>query len=135
MMFKYATTAEIETMLEWVAPPPEPEPEPKPELSKAAKDQIKGIFKQYDRDRSGSLTVSRAPAAPAARCPRLPRRVLPTIACLQVNELLKALANTGLDKDDIKGYFKEFDADENEEISGEEFEKLMESTGVFDDEP
>jgi len=54
---------------------------------------------------------------------------------LQVNELLKALANTGLDKDDIKGYFKEFDADENEEISGEEFEKLMESTGVFDDEP
>ena len=61
--------------------------------------------------------------------------MLPTIACLQVNELLKALANTGLDKDDIKGYFKEFDADENEEISGEEFEKLMESTGVFDDEP
>mgnify|MGYP001323552499 CR=1 FL=1 len=30
-MFKYASPAEIETMLSWVAPEPEPEPEPKPE--------------------------------------------------------------------------------------------------------
>ena len=62
-------------MLSWVAPEPEPEPEPKAELSKAAKDAINSIFKLYDKDKSGALSL---------------------------NELKKALEKTGIDPDEIK---------------------------------
>ena len=75
LMFKFARPEEIETMLSWVAPEPEPEPEPKAELSKQAKDAINSIFKLYDKDKSGSLSL---------------------------NELKKALEKTGIDPDEIK---------------------------------
>ena len=106
LMFRYATEKEIATMLEWVAPEPEPEPEPKAELSKEARDQIASIFKMYDKDKSGSLSI---------------------------NELRKALERTGIDPDEIKAYFKEYDTDGNQEIDKKEFMALMESTGAFDD--
>ena len=106
LMYRLATDNEIAIMLEWVAPEPEPEPEPKAELSNEAKKQIKGIFKLYDKDKSGFLTFK---------------------------ELKVALEKTGIDQDDIKQYFKEFDQDGNEEISSDEFMKLMESTGAFDE--
>ena len=44
-----------------------------------------------------------------------------------------ALEKTGIEKDEIKGYFKDFDQDGNESIDKEEFMKLMKSTGAFDD--
>lgn len=106
LMFRFATDKEIKTMLEWVAPAPEPEPEPKAELSKEARDQINSIFKLYDKDKSGALTM---------------------------NELKKALEKTGIDPDEIKGYFKDYDKDGNNEIDKTEFLALMESTGAFDD--
>ena len=105
-MFKYASPAEIETMLSWVAPEPEPEPEPKPELSSEAKQAIKSIFKLYDKDKSGTLTMQ---------------------------ELKKALANTGVDQDEIKAYFDEYDKDQSNSIDINEFYQLMESTGAFDE--
>lgn len=106
MMFKFARPDEIEVMLSWVAPEPEPEPEPKAELSKAAKDAINSIFKLYDKDKSGALSL---------------------------NELKKALEKTGIDPDEIKTYFKDYDGDGNNEIDKKEFMALMESTGAFDD--
>lgn len=106
LMFRFATEKEITTMLDWVAPEPEPEPEPKAELSKEAKGQILSIFKLYDKDKSGTLTM---------------------------NELRKALEKTGIDPDEIKAYFKEYDTDGNQEIDKAEFMALMESTGAFDD--
>jgi len=106
LMFKFARPEEIETMLSWVAPEPEPEPEPKAELSKQAKDAINSIFKLYDKDKSGSLSL---------------------------NELKKALEKTGIDPDEIKSYFKDYDTDGNQEIDKKEFMALMESTGAFDD--
>lgn len=106
LMFKFATPAEIDVMLSWVAPEPEPEPEPKAELSKEAQSAIAGIFKLYDKDKSGTLTIG---------------------------ELKKALEKTGIDPDEIKGYFNDFDKDENGEIDKKEFMALMESTGAFDD--
>lgn len=75
LMFKFARPEEIETMLSWVAPEPEPEPEPKAELSKQAKDAINSIFKLYDKDKSGSLSLK---------------------------ELKEALEKTGIDPDEIK---------------------------------
>jgi len=106
LMFPYARPDEIATMLEWVAPEPEPEPEPKPELSAEAVKAIKSIFKLYDKDKSGSLTVK---------------------------ELKLALSKTGIDPDDIKQYFADFDEDGSESIDINEFQKLMESTGAFDE--
>jgi len=106
LMYKYATPDEISTMLEWVAKEPEPEPEPKPGLSAESKKQILGIFKIYDKDKSGTLTIK---------------------------ELKGALEKTGIDPDEIKGYFSEYDTDGNNEIDKDEFIKLMESTGAFDD--
>ena len=88
------------------ATPQEPEPEPKPELSAEAKKAINKIFKLYDKDKSGALTM---------------------------NELKKALEKTGIDPDEIKGYFKDYDKDGNNEIDKTEFLALMESTGAFDD--
>ena len=57
LMFKFARPDEIELMLTWVAPEPEPEPEPKAELSAEAKQMINSIFKLYDKDKSGTLSV------------------------------------------------------------------------------
>lgn len=106
LMFRYATDKEVATMMDWVTPEPEPEPEPKAELSKEARNQISSIFKLYDKDKSGTLTIS---------------------------ELRKALEKTGIDPDEIKAYFKEYDQDGNQEIDKTEFMALMESTGAFDD--
>lgn len=107
LFYRFATEGEIETMLTWVAEPePEPEPE-KPALSAEAVKMIKDIFKLYDKDKSGTLTIQ---------------------------ELRKALEKTGIDVDEIKGMFKEYDADENGTIDQNEFFKLMESTGAFDDQ-
>ena len=75
-------------------------------LSADAVKAIKGIFKLYDKDKSGTLTV---------------------------NELKKALEKTGIEPDEIKSYFKEYDADGSNDIDLAEFERLMESTGAFDD--
>ena len=106
LMFKHATPNELNTMLSWVAPEPEPEPEPKPELSAEAKAAIKGIFKLYDKDKNGTLSLS---------------------------ELKKALTKTGIDPDEVKGYFEEYDVDGEQGLSLGEFQALMESTGAFDD--
>lgn len=88
------------------ATPQEPEPEPKPELSAEAKKAINKIFKLYDKDKSGSLSVQ---------------------------ELKKALEKTGIDPDEIKTMFNEYDLDESGSIEISEFMQLMESTGAFDD--
>ena len=106
LMFKFARPDEIELMLTWVAPEPEPEPEPKAELSAEAKQMINSIFKLYDKDKSGALSVQ---------------------------ELKKALEKTGIDVEEIADMFKEYDEDGNGEISRTEFAKLMESTGAFDE--
>jgi len=106
LFYRYARPDEIEAMMSYVAPEPEPEPEPKPELSKEAIQQIRQIFKLYDKDKSGSLTFA---------------------------ELKKALEKTGIDPEEIKEYFDTYDGDGNGTIDKEEFEKLMESTGAFDD--
>lgn len=106
LMYKYATDAELKVMLDWVKPPPEPEPEEKPGLSNEAKKQIQGIFKMYDKDKSGALSKK---------------------------ELLAALENTGIDRDEVTQMFKEYDGDGNELIDKDEFMKLMESTGAFDE--
>ena len=54
------------------------------------------IIEQYDKDKSGKLSKT---------------------------ELRKALEKTGIDPEEIDGYFKEFDADGNNEIDKEEFEE------------
>ena len=97
--------AEI-TMTVEPRPPTPPPPEPEPEMSAEAKKMIKDIFKLYDKDKSGSLSLA---------------------------ELKKALANTGLDPEEIESYFKDYDTDGNKEISQAEFHELMKSTGAFDD--
>jgi len=106
LMFPKANEEEKAVMLSWVEPEPEPEPEPKPELSAAAKQQIKQLFKLYDKDKSGTLTFA---------------------------ELKKALEKTGVEPDEIKGYMKSYDTDKNDVIDLEEFTALMESTGAFDE--
>ena len=40
---------------------------------------------------------------------------------------------TGMDKDEIKSYFNEYDGDGNSQIDKTEFMALMKSTGAFDD--
>ena len=67
---------------------------------------INSIFKLYDKDKSGALSVQ---------------------------ELKKALEKTGIDVEEIADMFKEYDEDGNGEISRTEFAKLMESTGAFDE--
>ena len=47
-------------------------------------------------------------------------------ACTRLQE------KTGIDKDEIKTYFKDYDTDGNAEISKSEFMELMKSTGAFD---
>jgi len=106
LMFKNARKDEIQLMLSWVEPEPEPEPEPKPEMSAEAIKSIKSIFKLYDKDKSGSLTIK---------------------------ELKIALTNSGVDPEEVAAMVKEFDVDKSGEIEIKEFLKLMESTGAFDD--
>ena len=105
LMFKFARPDEIETMLEWVAPEAEPEPEPKAGLTDEQQKEIKSIFKIYDKDKSGTLTVA---------------------------ELVTALEKTGLEKDEIKDMFKNYDTDENATIDLTEFTKMMVDTGNYD---
>ena len=105
LMFKFARPDEIETMLEWVAPEKEPEPEPKAELSADQIKEIKSIFKIYDKDKSGTLTVG---------------------------ELVTALEKTGLEKEEIKEMFKEYDTDKDATINLAEFTELMKGTGNYD---
>ena len=50
-----------------------------------------------------------------------------------MQELKKALANTGVDQDEIKAYFDEYDKDQSNSIDINEFYQLMESTGAFDE--
>jgi len=105
LMFKFARPDEIETMLEWVAPEAEPEPEPKAGLTDEQQKEIKSIFKIYDKDKSGTITVA---------------------------ELVTALEKTGLEKDEIKDMFKNYDTDENATIDLTEFTKMMVDTGNYD---
>ena len=97
MMFPLASDGEMETMLSWVKKE-EPEPEPVAQLSAEAKEQIRAIFKVYDTDRSGALTI---------------------------RELTAALTESCISKEEVGVMFGEYDADGNAEISLEEFTELM----------
>lgn len=108
LMFPYAQGSEMDTMLEWVKPPPVPEPEPKPTLSKDAVDAIKALFKLHDKDKSKSISQK---------------------------EFLAAFGDgrLGVSNDELKGMFKDFDIDEDKGLTQEEFLSLMESTGAYDE--
>ena len=69
-------------------------------------------------------------AAPAAtgRHASPPLRALPTAL-----HSSQALDKSGVDPDEVESYIKEFDFDGDGEMDREEFLKLMESTGAFDD--
>ena len=45
----------------------------------------------------------------------------------------QALDKSGVEPDEVESYIKEFDFDGDGEMDREEFLKLMESTGAFDD--
>ena len=48
-------------------------------------------------------------------------------------QLSQALDKSGVDPDEVEKYIKEFDFDGDGEMDREEFLKLMESTGAFDE--
>jgi len=107
LMFSFATPEEIATMLSWVAPDPEPEPPPKPTLSPANLNQIKKLFKQYDKNKDGSVNMS---------------------------ELKTGLKKLGVDiAEDLDRWMKDFDADGNQQLDETEFIAFMESTEAFYD--
>jgi len=106
LFFRHASSSELQTMLSWIEVEPEPEPEPEPTLSQEAIGQIHKIFKLYDKDKSGTLEKS---------------------------ELIQALKNTGMEKEEIAILFKDYDLDSSGNISKDEFLKLMDSTGAFAD--
>jgi len=108
LMFPFAQEKELETMLEWVKPPPEPEPEPKAALSKEARDAILSLFKLHDKDKNGTMSKKEFNAAFGE-------------------------GKLGLTKEDLEAMFKEFDIDEDKGLTKDEFLKLMESTGAYDD--
>jgi len=97
------TEAQIDKMDALVKAEPEPEPEQKAELDPESLNTIKALFKSYDKDKSGTLTEK---------------------------EMAGALKETGVDKDDIKQYFKDFSCD-GTVLTFEDFVKLMESTDAF----
>jgi len=104
LFFKYASKEELKVMMTYVAKAPEPEPEPEPSLGEDAIQQIKKIFKLYDKDNSGFL---------------------------EKQELLNALKTSGLEKEEITQMFTDFDKSGDNKIDVNEFLKLMEDTGAF----
>lgn len=106
LMFKNAREAEIDAMMELVKPEEAPEPEPKAELSAQAKEDIKALFKTYDKNKDGKLSIS---------------------------ELKKGLQIFKDDPDLLRDELAKHDENNDGQIDLKEFEKLMESTGVFDD--
>ena len=137
LTYKYATPAEIDIMLGWVRPPTPPPPEPEPEMSAEAKKMIKDIFKLCALTPSRFLFIAHMAPMLTPRHTQydfLPHRYdKDKSGSLSLQELKKALANTGLDPEEIEGYFKDYDTDGNKEISQGEFHELMKSTGAFDD--
>ena len=116
MMYSLATPAEMATMIGWVAAAPEPEPEAEKDLSDGAKKEIRRMFKMYDADKSGALSVK---------------------------ELINAMKATMIDKEELMDMFKEYDVSSGDDgeieggdqmLSVDEFTALMKSTGAFDEE-
>jgi len=104
LFFKYASKEELKVMMTYVAKAPEPEPEPEPTLGEDAIQQIKKIFKLYDKDKSGFI---------------------------EKGELLNALKSSGLEREEITQMFTDFDKSGDKRIDVNEFLKLMEDTGAF----
>ena len=94
MVYKHANAKDLEAMVAVVEPQKEVAPVVRLDLSQDAKNEISSIFKLYDKDKSGALSVS---------------------------ELKKALEKTGIEPEEIKTYFKEYDKDGNQEIDKAEW--------------
>lgn len=84
-------------------------------MSDGAKNEIRKMFKMYDSDKSGSLSVK---------------------------ELIGAMKNTHIEKDELLQMFKEYDVTDGDGGAVEggdqlltlaEFTALMKSTGAFDE--
>jgi len=106
LMFRHVREAELEAMMDLVKPPEAPPPPPKAELTQDAKEQIKALFKMYDKNKDGKLSVA---------------------------ELKKNVSTYRDDADLLKEELAKFDENGDGAIDYKEFEALMESTGAFDD--
>jgi Ca2+-binding EF-hand superfamily protein len=119
---------ELQTMLSWVAPKEKPPPPPPKSLSEDAKKQIKGIFKAYDKDKSGKLSLKELQEA------------LKTTGCAHsatysnLHSILTLWHAHRLEKEEIGEYFLQHDFDGNGEIDIDEFTNLMDSTGAFEED-
>merc|ERR1711959_167981 len=106
MLYPFATDAELQTMLGWVS---KSAPEARLEdfrLNDDQRQQIHAMFRLYDRDGSGAISLS---------------------------EFRHAMRRCGLDAEEALGMFSEADADGNKSISLDEFTNFMKQT-LFDNE-
>ena len=92
-------------MLEWVKPKPPPPAPPKRDLSSAQLLEIGTLFKLYDQDASGGISV---------------------------RELKDAMRRTFLEEEEIDSIFKAADTNDDTQLSLAEFQRLMASTGLWD---
>jgi len=105
LMFPRATLPELETMCRWVAP--KPRAAAARSLSAEQEAEVRSIFRMYDRDHSGDLSVS---------------------------ELLAALGSTGLTQEEVEQLHASADADGDGAVDFAEFRQLMLSSGLYDDD-
>ena len=109
-IYPMANEEDFTTFKEWVYPPKPYVPPIQYVLSGEQKQELKDMFKVVDKDRSGEICV---------------------------NELKSMFfgsaitGDTGIEMDELQGYFDEADFDDSDAISLAEFEKLMVSTGLY----
>ena len=110
VIYPMANEEDFTTFKEWVYPPKPYVPPIQYVLSGEQKQELKDMFKVVDKDRSGEISV---------------------------NELKSMFfgsaitGETGIDMEELQGYFDEADFDDSDAISLSEFEKLMVSTGLY----
>eukprot|EP00164_Ancoracysta_twista_P003532 GFYU01004714.1.p1 GENE.GFYU01004714.1~~GFYU01004714.1.p1 ORF type:complete len:222 (-),score=52.34 GFYU01004714.1:171-836(-) len=108
-IYSGASAKEIDRMVEIACrKPPTPEPEPEKKLTDEQIAEIKGIFRVYDVDGSGSISV---------------------------DELKKAFKPTGYSDDEIAAMFAQFDSSGDKLVDVDEFIELMKDSYLKEPTP
>eukprot|EP00274_Cyanoptyche_gloeocystis_P000537 CAMPEP_0196667282 /NCGR_PEP_ID=MMETSP1086-20130531/64993_1 /TAXON_ID=77921 /ORGANISM="Cyanoptyche gloeocystis , Strain SAG4.97" /LENGTH=176 /DNA_ID=CAMNT_0042004595 /DNA_START=268 /DNA_END=798 /DNA_ORIENTATION=- len=99
-LYPYANERDMNCMISWTQPKLAPPPAPQPELSDSQKEEITSIFKSYDKDQDGLITVE---------------------------EFYDGLSLSGVSQPELLDLFHIYDKDSTSSLSLDEFFEMMKS--------
>eukprot|EP00274_Cyanoptyche_gloeocystis_P001934 CAMPEP_0196651736 /NCGR_PEP_ID=MMETSP1086-20130531/828_1 /TAXON_ID=77921 /ORGANISM="Cyanoptyche gloeocystis , Strain SAG4.97" /LENGTH=146 /DNA_ID=CAMNT_0041981903 /DNA_START=245 /DNA_END=685 /DNA_ORIENTATION=+ len=99
-LYPYANERDMNCMISWTKPKLAPPPPPEPQLSDTQKEEITGIFKSYDKDQDGLVTVE---------------------------EFYDGLSLSGVSQPELLDLFHIYDKDSTSSLTLDEFFDMMKS--------